>query len=108
VRPHAIVHGGHKQHRCFGREQARAQQVVGLTRRRARHEVSGRGCDDDELSGSRQVNVVKRVACLNQLGVNRSAGQRLERYGPDEFSRRPREHHIDFRRRLREQPRQPR
>ena len=79
-----------------------------MTRRRARHEVRGRGRDDDQLSGPREMDVIECVTSLDQFCVNRSPGEGLERYGADELRRRPGEHHIDFRRRLREKPRQPR
>jgi hypothetical protein len=52
--------------------------------------------------------VIERVPCLDQRGVDRPPGQRLEGDRANEFQGRAREDDINFGARLCEQPGQPR
>jgi hypothetical protein len=87
VRPHAVVHGGHEQHRRGRRQKARAEKVVAAAGGRARHEVRRCRRDNHEICGAGKVDVVERMASLHKCRVHGATGQRLERHRSDEFSR---------------------
>jgi hypothetical protein len=108
MRPHAIIHRGHDQHRCLSREQARGQEITCLAPGRTGHEISRCRCDDHEFSGSRQSDVIERVTCLDQLRVNGAPSQCFECDRADELGGGLCEDDVDFSRRLREQACQPR
>jgi len=108
VRPHAIVHRRDEQHGGLGGEQAGGQEIVGLPRRGARHEIRRRRRDDDGMRGAREMDVVERTPGIEQPGMHRAACERFKGDCADEFSRGRRHHHVYRRSRLTQQPRQPR
>ena len=74
----------------------------------ARADEIGRGrCDDDDACFARESDVIERVARAEDLGVNRSPGDCLERDRADELERRAGHHDIDFSACLCKQTRQP-
>ena len=108
VRPHAIVHGRNNEHGTLCRKQAGREQIIRLAGRGAGHKVGRRGCDDNGGGGARQSDVVECVPRIEEAGVHRPAGERLERNGADEFRGGAREHDVHLRPRLDEQASQPR
>ena len=97
VCPHGIVHGGTDNDRSFGREQNRAQQIVGASGCGPCEEIGGCRRDADDVAMARQLDVIEGMAGSDQVGVHRLADHGFEGDGPDEFARRRCEDHIDRR-----------
>jgi hypothetical protein len=108
VCPHAIVHRRHDQHGRLRGEETRSEQITRLSAGCSRHEIGRRGRDQDELRGTRKVNVIQGVTSLNQFRVHRTTRQRFKRDRPDKLRCRFRKDDVDFSSRLREQSCQPR
>jgi hypothetical protein len=107
VGPHAVVHRRDEQHRGFGREETRGEQVVREAMRHAREKVRRRRRDDDRVRSLGERDVIERPPGLEQVGVHRPARQRLERHRPHELGRGTRQHAVDFRAGGRQQAREP-
>ena len=87
VKPHLGVHRGREEHRTSRGEQRGGQQVVGTTRDGPRQQVGGGRGDHDEVGLLPDPDVWHLVHVIPDAGVDRVAGQRLERRGADEAQR---------------------
>ena len=87
VQPHLGVHRRREQHRTSRGQQRRGQQVVGTAGDGAGQQVGGGRCDDDEVGLLADADVRHLVDVLEDAGVHRVPGQRLERGGADEAQR---------------------
>ena len=108
VRPHAVVHRRHEQHRRLSREQARGEQVVGVAVHGAREKVRGARRDHDDVGCARELDVVECASRLDQLRVHLPPGERLERDRSHELRRAARHHDVHDGAGLRQQPGEPR
>lgn len=105
MRPHAIVHRRYQQDWRIGGEQTGGEEIIRPTRRRAREKVGSRRRHHNEIGAASQRDVIEGVPFGHEFGVHRAPRERLERDGADELPRRTREHYVNFRAALREQPR---
>ena len=73
----------------------------------AADEIGGGWCYYNDLCFTGEANVIKSVARAENLGVDRAARYRLERYRTDELARAASHYYINLSARLCKQTRQP-
>ena len=87
VQPHLGVHRRREQHRTSRGEQRGGQQIVGPAVHGAGQQVSGGGRDHDQVGLLAERDVRHLGDVVEDAGVHRLAGERLEGGGPDEMQR---------------------
>ena len=94
VRPHQRVHRRRQQDRPVGRQQDGGGEIVGVAVRHLRHQVGGRGRDDDQVAIARKADVpgVELALRIEQVGVAALVGQRAGGERRDELLRGARQH----------------
>ncbi|CEI75692.1 Uncharacterized protein PAE221_01272 [Pseudomonas aeruginosa] len=98
VAPHGLVHRRCQGDLRVGGQHQGGQQVVGHALDQARHEVGGSRCDQHQIGPAGQFDVAHRGfrRRVQQIGMHRMAGQRLEGQGRDELAAALGHHHSDF------------
>ena len=83
VAPHGLVHRRRQGDLRVGGQHQGGQQVVGHALDQARHEVGGSRCDQHQIGPAGQFDVAHRGfrRRVQQIGMHRMAGQRLEGQG---------------------------
>jgi hypothetical protein len=106
VVPHVDVHRRRQQQRRLGRQRDRGQEIVAHARRQPRDHVGGGRRDDQQvgLIGELDVPDLRFAIEIEELGVHRVAGQRLEGQLADELGRGAGHDHPHLGARLDEEP----